>query len=50
VRLLIGTTPAVAVDMVLELSSAVPGEIGRMAEILSRRDSELLERRSRWPG
>jgi mannose-6-phosphate isomerase-like protein (cupin superfamily) len=48
-RLVVITAPAVAVDMIEELAVAGLGaNVDRMAEILARHDSLLLERHPHW--
>lgn len=40
--------PAAAVTATEEIAQVGPGELDRLAEILERHDSELLERRPHW--
>jgi mannose-6-phosphate isomerase-like protein (cupin superfamily) len=47
-RIIVMAAPARAIDMVLELGEAGRDQVDRMAEILERHDSALLERRPHW--
>jgi mannose-6-phosphate isomerase-like protein (cupin superfamily) len=47
-QIIVIAAPAKAIDMVLELAEAGRDQLDRMAEILERHDSALLERHPHW--